>query len=95
MSNQKYDEAFKRSAVQLVESGQTGAQVARDLGVPANQLYSWCHKYRALPSTHGNATVQQDETAMLRKRLARAEMELDILKKAISIFGRSEPGLGR
>jgi transposase len=88
MSNQKYDEAFKRNAVELVESGQTGAQVARDLGVPANQLYSWCKQYRRTPSKHGNALVNQDEVTQLRKELARTQMELDILKKAIAIFGR-------
>ncbi len=90
MGNQKYDEVFKRNAVQLVESGQTGAQVARDLGVPANQLYAWCQRYRTRPSAHGNASQNQDETTRLRKELARAEMELDILKKAMSIFARPE-----
>lgn len=86
MSHQKYDESFQRNAVQLVASGQTAAQVARDLGVPANQLYAWCKRYRATPSTHGNATANQDEVTRLRKELARAEMELDILKKAITFF---------
>jgi transposase len=90
MSNQQYDEAFKRSAVQLVESGQRGAQVARDLGVPANQLYAWCKRYRAAPSAHGNAAHNQDETTRLRKELEQTKMELDILKKAMSIFARPE-----
>jgi transposase len=88
MSNQKYDEAFKRNAVQLVESGQSVSQVAKDLGVPANQLYAWCKKYRRTPSQHGNALSNQDEVTLLRKELARTQMELDILKKAIAIFGR-------
>ena len=90
MSQQKYDEAFRRSAVQLVESGQSGAQVARDLGVPASQVYAWCQKYRAAPSKHGNASENQSEMAKLRKELALARMELDILKKAVTIFSRSE-----
>ena len=86
MSHQKYDESFKRNAVQLVDSGQRAAQIARDLGVPANQLYAWCKRYRTAPSTHGNAAANQDEVTRLRKELARAEMELDILKKAITFF---------
>lgn len=86
MSHQKYDESFKRNAVQLVDSGQRAAQVARDLGVPANQLYAWCKRYRTVRSTHGNAAANQDEVTRLRKELARAEMELDILKKAITFF---------
>ncbi len=59
MSQQKYDEPFRRSAVQLVESGQSGAQVARDLGLPASQVYAWCRKYRTVPSKHGNAFENQ------------------------------------
>ncbi len=88
MSQQKYDEAFRRSAVQLVESGQSGAQVARDLGIPASQVYTWCRKYGRTPSKHGNATENQSEVAKLRKQLALAQMELDILKKAVTIFSR-------
>ena len=90
MSKQKYDESFKRNAVRLIESGQTGAQVARDLGIPANQLYAWCKRYRTTVSVHGNASANQDETTRLRKDLARTHMELDILKKAMSIFAQPE-----
>jgi transposase len=93
MSQQKYDESFRRNAVQLVESGQSGAQVARDLGVPASQIYTWCAKYRRAASkhsTHGNASENQSEVAQLRKELSLARMELDILKKAITIFSQPE-----
>jgi transposase len=90
MSQQKYDEAFRRNAVQLVESGQTAAQVARDLGIPASQIYAWRRKYGTSPSQHGNASEHQSEVAKLRKELALAQMELDILKKAVTIFSRPE-----
>jgi transposase len=90
MSQQKYDEAFRRNAVQLVESGQSGAQVARDLGIPASQIYSWRAKYRGTASQHGNASENQSEVAKLRKELTLARMELDILKKAITIFSQPE-----
>jgi transposase-like protein len=74
-----------------VESGQSGAQVARDLGVPASQIYSWCSKYRRGASRHGNASDNQSEVVKLRKELSLARMELDILKKAVTIFAR--PGV--
>lgn len=90
MSNRKYDEAFKQNAVQLVESGSTAAQVSRDLGISVNQLYTWCAKYRKTPSKHGNASENQDEVKKLQKELSYARMELDILKKAVTIFSRSE-----
>jgi transposase len=88
MSNKKYDEAYKRNAVRLVESGQSAARVARDLGLRANQVYAWRKRYGATASVHGNASQNQDEVTHLRKELERTQMELDILKKAISIFSR-------
>lgn len=88
MSNQKYDEAFKRQAVSLVEGGTSAAQVARDLGIAANQLYNWMKRYRSVGSTHGNAAENQAEVARLRKELARKEAELEILKKAMGIFSQ-------
>lgn len=88
MSRIKYDEAFKRNAVGLVESGTKVSQVARDLGVNASQLYGWCQQYRTTASTHGNQLSQQDETSRLRRELSLKTAELDILKKAIGIFSR-------
>ena len=90
MSNTKYDEEFKRNAVRLVESGQSAAQVARDLGLQANQVYAWRKRYGSTPSVHGNAAHNQDEVTQLRAELERTKMELDILKKAVSIFSRPE-----
>jgi len=90
MSHITHDEEFKQNAVRLVESGQTAAQVSRDLGVPAHQLYAWCKRYRTTRSVHGNASHNQDEVTQLRKELERTKMELDILKKAMTIFARPE-----
>lgn len=90
MSRIKYDDAFKTNAVKLVESGQRAAQVARDLGMHVNQLYHWCRRYGTVPSTHGNAAHNQDEVTQLRKELERTKMELDILKKAVTIFARPD-----
>ena len=89
MSKQKYDEAFKRNAVGLVESGVTAAQVARDLGLKPNQVYGWCQTYRKAPSTHGNLLSSQDEVTRLRRELSAKIGEIDVLKKALGIFSRS------
>ena len=88
MTHQIYDEAYKRNAVSLVESGTPAAQVARDLGISAHLIYSWRSQYGTKISTHGNALENQDEVTLLRKQLARSEAELDILKKAMGIFSR-------
>ena len=88
MSKEKYDESFKRNAVSLVEAGTPATQVALDLGISDYLVHSWRKKYGTKPSTHGNASANQDELTQLRKRLERSEAELDILKKAVGIFSR-------
>ena len=88
MSKVKYDESFKQNAVSLVEAGTPAAQVARDLGISDYLVYTWRKQYGTKPSAHGNASQNQDEVTQLRKRLERSEAELDILKKAVSIFSR-------
>jgi len=78
----KYDEDFKRSALKMVENGQTVRSVAESLGVGENLLHKW---KRALRS---NSSDAEREVIELRARNRQLEMERDILKKALSIFSR-------
>jgi len=91
----RFDRDFKIRAVQMVsEGGQTAAEVARSLGIHANQLYNWKRKFsddgeKAFPGK-GHLT----EISALRKKLRDVEMERDILKKAVGIFSKTtENGL--
>jgi transposase-like protein len=86
----RFDRDFKISAVRMVtQEGHTTADVARSLGIHANQLYSWKKKYtddggKAFPGK-GHLT----EISALRKQLREVEMERDILKKAVGIFSKT------
>ncbi len=84
----KYDEAFRRNAVALVESGRTAAAVARELGIHVNYLYGWLKQYRTKPSSRKISPDRDLELEQLRKDLARVTMERDILKKVTAIFSR-------
>jgi transposase len=90
MPRRYFPVAFKREAVQLALSGEKSkAQIARDLGITENMLYTWIAQYGPdAPPTE--TTTLQIENARLRKALARAEMERDILKKAIGIFSEAQ-----
>jgi transposase len=47
MENKKYDAAFKREAIRIVEEhGQKAAVVSKKLDVTDNTLYRWLSKYR-------------------------------------------------
>jgi len=86
----RFDQDFKISAVKMVtEGGHKAAEVARSLGIHANQLYNWKRKFseqgdKAFPGK-GNLT----ELAALRRKLRDVEMERDILKKAVGIFSKT------
>ena len=83
----KYDDEFKRQAVQKVLDGQSVRSVSRELGVTESQIHKW--RRAALDNGDGkHSGVELAESAVLRKRIRELEMEVEILKKATLIFGR-------
>ena len=92
----KYDPDFKRNAVQLTEEpGRTIAGVVENLGISKDLLYRWQREQRVNKELafSGNGrealTSPQHKIWELEKRLKNAEMERDILKKAMAIFSRA------
>lgn len=85
-TNKRYDEAFKREAVRLVfNSGKSVPAIAKDLGVSDNVLYIWKRRYGKESDSTGMTPLEK-ENQQLKKDLAEALMERDILKKAVAIF---------
>jgi transposase len=86
-----YTRDFKLEAVRLAaESERSAAAVARDLGIPANNLYKWRQElasdgHEAFPG-HGQVTYSDQEVRHLRRELDRVRQERDILKKALLYF---------
>jgi len=92
----KYDPDFKRNAVKLTkEAGRTISGVAENLGINKDLLYRWRREMRAkdeiaFPGNGREAlTLQQQKIRDLEKKLRDAEMEREILKKAMAIFSRA------
>ncbi|MDJ1473842.1 transposase [Cytophagaceae bacterium DM2B3-1] len=87
-----YDRAFKVMAVELCLNGQASQQVADDLGIRVQMLNRWKKEYLQNKensfSGQGNLSAEQAEIYRLKKLLRQAEMERDILKKAVSIFSK-------
>jgi transposase len=99
---QRYSKEFKLTAVKLLQAGNKPAtQLALELGVRRNLLYKWAE---VLHQHGGNTeTVFQGpgrnklgkhhdplraENAKLKRELARATKELEILKKAEAYFAK-------
>ena len=90
-----YDKAFKEKAVQLSYDRTNISELARELGITAPQLYKWRKEFEefgegSFPGK-GNLkqTPEQAKIHKLEKKLKDAELERDILKKAIGIFSKS------
>ena len=90
-----YDKAFKEKSVQLSYERTNVSELARELGITAPQLYKWRKEFEefgegSFPGK-GNLklTPEQEKIHELEKRLKDAELERDILKKAIGIFSKS------
>jgi len=85
-----YTSEFKESAVKLaIESEQTIAQTARDLGINPNTLHTWISKY-SKPKAAVERTDEHiyDENKRLKKELAKVTQERDLLKKATAYFAK-------
>ncbi len=82
---------FKADAVQLVKSGKTIAEVTKEFDLTETALRAWVKQVEADEAGGpGNAltTSERAELVELRKRVKRAEMERDILKKATAFFAK-------
>jgi len=94
-SRRKHSREFKVEAVkQVVEHGRSVTEVADGLGINRNLLTRWKTQLAAggAQAFRGNgvASAADEEMRQLRRRLAIAEQERDILKKALAYFAKDK-----
>lgn len=91
-----FTKEYKLEALRpLLEGTQSVTQRAAELGIGRTELQRWLSQHQqagaeAFPGS-GQQSGEQAEIAELRRRLKAAEMERDILKKAVSIFSKDQP----
>lgn len=84
-----FTEEFKQAAVQMLMDGHSASSVVDRLGLSGtNILYRW--KGEQLKRSGPVASALEARVREVEGELRRVERERDILKKALSIFGRSE-----
>ena len=90
-----YDAAFKIKAVELSNERSNITELARELGIRVSMLYKWRKEYEIYGSASFQGkgifkqTPEQKIISDLEKKLKEAELERDILKKAVGIFSKS------
>lgn len=99
MKYKKYDQAFKEHAVNLwLASGKSAADVAAELGIPPDRLYTWksvvAPNYQppapSVPELKKRSHQQlEQELSKLRRENQQLREQRDILKKTLGILSNS------
>lgn len=91
-----YTKEFKLMAVELMNSGKSSIEVGKELDIAPDLVRRWRREYNKFHegsfSGKGvpNLTDEQKEIARLKKALADALLDAEILKKAVSIFSSKD-----
>ena len=95
-TRRKYDREFKQMVVELSYNREDLSALASELDIRSDLIYRWRreaakHQAASFPG-QGNKTLteEQKEIARLKKELRDAQIERDILKKAVSIFSKND-----
>ena len=95
-----YTKEFKIKAVELSQLKGSLQQVALELDIPAKNISRWKQEYQT-GQLHGSNKSNEPKSSIeleniaLKKALQEAELERDILKKALGIFSKKDrQGIG-
>jgi len=91
-TRRRFTAEFKTQAVQLLETGKPIAQIAEELSISSDLLYSWRRSSHGAQLGRAGARAEgerseADELRALRRENALLRQENDILKKAAVILG--------
>lgn len=93
----KYSKEFKLGALSLLKEGKSIAQVSESLGIRRETLSDWKKQFQSYgdgafvgAGTPLPKNEHQEELRRLKKENAELRLERDILKKAVSIFSKSD-----
>lgn len=89
----KYENDFKVLIAELLISGRTAKEVSEEYGLNDSMIRRWRREYEAKSgdfTKKKELSKEEKELRALRKKLHNVTMERDILKKAVSIFSKSD-----
>ena len=89
----KYENDFKETIVELLKSGRKVKEVSEEYNLNDSMLRRWRREYEIKPgdfSKKRELSGEELEIKRLKKELQDTKLERDILKKAVSIFSKSD-----
>ena len=85
MTQKKYNREFKQTVVELYRSGTSVNQLSSEYGVSEVTIYKWIKLHSPIEGTN---ELTAAEVAAIQKENLRLKQEVDILKKAMTIFAQ-------
>jgi len=89
----KYENDFKVMIVELLKSGSKVKEVSEEYGLNDSMIRRWRREYELKSgdfTKKHEISPKEQEMKALKKELRDVKMERDILKKAVSIFSKSD-----
>ena len=93
MERTKYGKEFKENAVRMSSIGNKGiGEVAGELGIHRTMFYRWRREAAEAKNGKkvfpGHGRSRDEELMKLQRELHQAQLERDILKKAVTFFAQ-------
>ncbi|MEU3164651.1 transposase [Streptosporangium sp. NPDC006930] len=95
MGRHGYPSQFRRKVLDLVEAGRTVTDVARDLDISSQTIYSWRRQDRIDRGLEPGLTSREKaELVAAKQRIAELETELRATRRAIELVREVVPPKG-
>ncbi|CAN5325571.1 hypothetical protein BH09BAC4_BH09BAC4_23590 [soil metagenome] len=88
-----FDDAFRQMAIELSYAKGSVQEAARELGIDSSRITKWRQSHKKPSQVATGATEPSEDQKLikrLQKELKEAQLERDILKKAVGIFSRGD-----
>lgn len=85
MKQKRYNKEFKETIVELYHSGTSVNTLSSEYGVTEVTIYKWIKEYTPIP---GGNDLTPSEISNIQKENLRLKQEIEILKKAMTIFAQ-------
>ncbi|KQX64404.1 transposase [Angustibacter sp. Root456] len=87
MGRRGYPPEFRRKVLDLLEEGRSVAQVAHDLDISEQSIYTWRRQDRIDKGlVPGLTTKEKSELTTAKKRIAELETELKAARRAVELL---------
>jgi len=85
MKQKRYNQEFKQTIIELYGSGTPVSTLSREYGVSEVTIYKWIKTYTPIEGSDGLTSA---DIAEIQKENLRLKQEVEILKKAMTIFAK-------